>query len=77
MEEEDTVITEKDRILALVLIASGGPVEGQAEEYGWTDAQVKYGNAILQQMARRIREGMHNKIPDSLVKMALAGDLTP
>jgi hypothetical protein len=71
------MITEKDRILALVLIASGGPIEGQQEEFGWTDAQVKYGNAILRQMACRIREGMHNKIPDSLVKMALAGDLTP
>lgn len=69
------MITEKDRIVALILIASGGPVEGQAEEKGWTPAQVRYGNDVLRTLACKIREGLHHQLPDSLVKMALSGDL--
>ena len=69
------MITEKDRILALILICAEGPVAGQAEAKGWTAKQVAYGNDVLRILAHKIREGMHNTIEDRLVKIALAGNL--
>lgn len=66
------MITEKDQILALILMCSAGPVPGQAEAGGWTPEMVAYGNRVLSVLAKKIREGMHRTIPDDLVKLTLA-----
>lgn len=65
------MITEADRILALILIAADGPVDGQAEEKGWTPDMVRHANNVLLSVAGHIQAGLHNQIPDRLVQLRL------
>ena len=69
------MITEKDRILALILIVMQGPTPEQIKRGKWSPQTLAYGHDVLKALAFKIRDGMHRDIPDSLVKLTLAGDL--
>jgi hypothetical protein len=68
------MITEMDRAIALMLICSRGPLPEQIAEKRLSKAQVAYGNEVLRAAAKKLREGLHNTIPDAMVKRVIAGD---
>ena len=68
------MISEMDRVVALILIASAGPTPEQIVEKRLTKAQLRFGHDVLWALAFKLREGLHMQIPDELVKKVLAGD---